>query len=122
MIVRHKEALKVNCPNGGFISNRYLLESDNMGFSMTKTVVPKGDEQHWHYKNHLEACFCVAGTGELIDLKTGDSYIIKPNTMYALDKNDDHLFIAHETVTLICAFNPPLKGDEVHKSDGSYEV
>lgn len=122
MIVRHKEKLKVNCPNDGFVSHRYLLEDDNMGFTLTKTVIPKGDEQRWHYKNHLEACYCISGTAELIDLSNGDSFIIKPGTMYALDKNDEHLFIPHDNVVLLCVFNPPLKGEEVHQKDGSYKL
>lgn len=117
-----EENRKVSCPNGGFISYRYLLERDNMGFSMTKTVIPRGDEQHWHYKNHLEACMCVAGSGTLINIETMEEFEIVPDTMYALDKNDSHLFIAHETVTLICVFNPPLIGKEVHKDDGSYSL
>ena len=111
---------KVNCPNDGFISYRLLLEKDGMGFWMTKTIIPKGNPQHWHYKNHLEACFCISGHGTLFNLETGESYEIGPDTLYALDKNDNHLFQAHETVTLICVFNPPLKGMEVHQDDGSY--
>ena len=113
---------KVSCPDGGFISYRAVLEKDNMGFSMTKTVIPKGDEQHWHYKNHLEACYCVSGRGTLIDLETGLSHEIIPDTFYILNNNDDHLFQAHETVSLICVFNPPLTGKEVHKEDGSYVI
>ena len=38
-----------------------------------------------------------------------------------LDKNDAHYFEAFEEVTLICVFNPPLTGKEVHQEDGSYE-
>ena len=33
----------VECPNGGFVSNRILLESDGMGYAMTKTVIPVGE-------------------------------------------------------------------------------
>jgi quercetin dioxygenase-like cupin family protein len=111
---------KVTCPNDGFTSYRFLLEEDGMGYSMTKTVIPKGDPQHWHYKDHLESCYCVSGSGTITNLATGDSHEINPDTTYVLDKNDDHLFQAHETVTLICVFNPPLKGAEVHNLDGSY--
>jgi len=113
---------KVSCPNGGFISYRYLLEEDRMGYSMTKTVIPKGDPQHWHYKSHLESCYCISGHGTLTNLSNGEAFEIGPDTTYVLDKNDDHLFQAHETVTLICVFNPPLQGKETHRPDGTYSA
>lgn len=113
---------QVECPSGGFTSYRMLLERDWMGFGMTMTVIPPKGKQHWHYKNHLEACFCISGTGTLTDAATGTEYHIYPGVMYALDKNDDHYFEAHSTVTLVCCFNPPLKGKEVHREDGSYEA
>lgn len=121
MIVKNKkEALKVECPNGGFTSYRYLLESDNIGFTMTKTVIPAGDTQFWHYKKHYEACMCVSGHGILVDINTGKKHFIEPDVMYALDKNDPHEFRAITDTVLICVFNPPLTGKEIHQEDGSY--
>jgi len=122
MIVRKKEVIKAECPNGGFVSHRYLIDSDNMGFTMTRTVIPRGGKQYWHYKNHLEACLCVSGYGILFDINTGKKHFIEEGSMYALDNNDPHEFLPIVDVELICVFNPPLKGNEVHKSDGSYEV
>ncbi|MGB0846983.1 MAG: ectoine synthase [Thiolinea sp.] len=116
------EARVVECPKGGFTSNRILLESDGMGFGLTKTVIPVGEKQFWHYKNHLESCYCVSGKGVLTHAETGDSWIIAPDTTYVLDGNEPHYFEAVEEVTLICAFNPPLTGREVHQADGSYPV
>lgn len=113
---------EVKCPNGGFTSNRILLESDGMGYGMTKTVIPPNGKQFWHYKSHLESCYCVSGRGELTDKITGEVYPITPDTTYVLDKHDAHYFEAFEEVTLICVFNPPLTGKEVHKDDGSYEL
>jgi L-ectoine synthase len=111
---------EVNCPKGGFKSLRYLLESDNMGYTVTMTEIPKGLPQIWHYKNHLETCVCVKGRALLINLETEETYNIRPGVAYVLDKNDRHQFQALTDVTLICVFNPPLKGREVHKEDGSY--
>lgn len=113
---------QVNCPKGGFVSLRILLEKDGMGFTMTETHVPKGEAQHWHYKNHLEACYCVSGYGILTNKKTGEEHDISNGTIYVLDKHDDHTFEAIDDVVLICVFNPPLKGNEVHKKDGSYGI
>lgn len=112
---------EVYCPSAAdCISFRLLLKSEGMGFSVNKTVVPKGGVQHWHYLNHLEACYCIAGHGILTDLKTGETHHIWPDTVYALDDHDDHTFQAVEDVVLISIFNPPLKGRETHNPFGSY--
>lgn len=103
------------------VSNRILLKSDNMGFSMTKTVITPGKKVFQHYKNHLEACYCVSGSATLTNHVTGEEFHIGPDVTYVLDKNDPHWFEAHEETVLICTFNPPLVGSEIHKEDGSYE-
>ena len=110
----------VACPHGGFVSYRALLASDGMGFSLHKTVIPPGPPQHWHYLNHLEACYCIKGYGYLTDLVTGERHLITNGTLYVLDQHDDHTFEAIEKTILISVFNPPVKGTEVHREDGSY--
>lgn len=112
---------EVDCPNGGFKSLRILLEKDNMGFTLTKTLIPKGTPQRWHYLNHLEACYCIEGLGYITDLKNNKTYKISPDTVYVLDNHDEHEFVAAENTILICVFNPPLKGKEVHNKDGAYD-
>ena len=113
---------EVDCPNGGFKSLRMLLAKDGMGFSVHKTIIPAGEPQHWHYTRHLEACYCIQGKGLLKNLETGFEYFIKPDTMYVLDKHDNHTFQALEDVVLISIFNPPITGKEVHGEDGSYQL
>lgn len=112
---------EVKCPKGGFTSLRALLASDGMGFSLHKTIIPKGPPQHWHYKHHLEACYCIAGKGRLTNLENGQQHIIKPDTVYVLDHHDDHTFEALEDTVLISIFNPPVTGNEVHDESGSYQ-
>jgi L-ectoine synthase len=111
----------VKCPHGGFVSHRILLESDRMGYTLTKTVIPPKGKQFWHYKNHLESCLCISGEGILTDITTGEEIPITPGITYVLDKHDPHYFEAIKETVLICVFNPPLTGMEVHKEDGSYE-
>ena len=110
----------VECPNGGFTSKRVVLESDNMGFGVCKTEIPKGEKQFWHYKNHLESCYCVSGKGTLTNTTTGEEFSVGVDDCYSLDNNDPHSFQAHEDVVLISVFNPPLTGREVHDDTGSY--
>lgn len=113
---------QVYCPKGDFISNRFVLDSDGMGYSVTKTIINAGVVATWHYKNHLETCYCISGKAIIINNETGDFYGIAPDSCYILDKNDNHTFMAIEDTVLLCVFNPPLTGDEVHMADGSYCV
>ncbi len=105
----------------GGTSFRALIAKDNMGFGVCKTMVPKGGPHHWHYVNHLEACYCIKGQGIITDLTSGISTLITPDTMYVLDKHDDHTFEALEDTVLISIFNPPLRGDEKHDENGEYQ-
>lgn len=105
------------------ISNRILIKEDGAGYSMTKTIIqPEAGKVFQHYKHHHETCYCVSGRATLTNSKTGEEFDIYPDVTYILDDNDPHYFEAHEETTLICTFNPPLVGNEVHLEDGSYSV
>lgn len=124
MIVRSLENLidtsrDVNWGNGH--SRRFLIEQDGMDFSLTDTVCKAGSKSLLEYKNHMEACYCIAGRGEIHDTESGDVHAIEPGTMYALDKHDKHYLVADEELRLVCVFKPALRGDESHKlnEDGS---
>lgn len=112
----------VHCPHGGFRSLRLLLAKDGMGFSVHKTIIPPGEPQHWHYTQHLEACYCIKGEGFITNLETNERFFISPDTIYVLDNHDDHTFQAVTEVVLISIFNPPVTGQEVHQADGSYSL
>jgi len=103
-------------------SLRFLHEEDGMGFTMTDTTLKAGMDQILWYKNHLEACYCIEGEGTVEDLETGKIHEIKPGTIYALNKHDRHRLMAITNVRLICTFNPPLTGGEIHDKDGSYSA
>ncbi len=93
-------------------SRRFLIETDGMGYSLTETVINAGTESFLEYKNHMEACYCLEGEGEVeVD---GVVYPIEPGTMYALDQHDKHYLRAKTSLRLICIFTPPLKGNESH--------
>jgi L-ectoine synthase len=104
----------VNYENG--TSHRLLTAKDNMGYTVCYTVMEPGKESHQEYRNHLEACFCISGTGEIEDAE-GSVYKIKPGMIYALDRHDRHYLRSDkdEALVLISVFNPALTGTEVHK-------
>lgn len=98
-------------------SRRFLLERDGMGYSLTDTVIDAGSESLLEYKNHMEACYCIEGEGEVEDMD-GNVYPIQVGTMYALDKHDKHYLRARTTMRLVCMFTPPLSGPESHNLKG----
>jgi len=103
-------------------SRRLLLREDGMGFSMHETTIFAGTQTHIWYKHHLEAVYCVEGSGEVELIPSGEVFRIEPGTMYALNKNDEHWLRADAgaDMRVVCAFNPPLVGDEVHDEQGVY--
>lgn len=106
----------------GFNSLRILLASDNMGFSLHETRIDKGGPYHWHYKEHLEACYCISGCGLIHNLTTDEIFNIFPGVTYVLNDHDNHTFTASEPTVLISVFNPPVSGQEIHGEDGSYSL
>ncbi len=114
---------EVHCPTPDICTSyRMLVKDDGMGFSLNYTKIPRGKIQHWHYKNHLEACYCISGVGILISLETGEKHTIGAGVLYALEKHDNHTFQAIKDTVLISIFNPPLVGNEVHDEEGSYPL
>jgi L-ectoine synthase len=114
MIVRRlDEILPVEWGNG--VSRRFLTARDGMGYTVTDTLVKAGSRSPLEYRNHLEACYCISGSGMVIDAE-GNEHPIVPGTMYALDKNDPHHLIASpdEDLRLVCVFTPALQGNEAH--------
>ncbi len=101
-------------------SRRLLLRDDGMGFSLHDTIVHADTETAMWYKHHLEAVYCIQGSGEIEDLDSGEVHPIRAGTMYALDQNDRHILRAWTDLRLVCVFNPPCTGAEVHTEDGAY--
>ena len=101
-------------------SRRLLLADDRMGFSMHDTVIHAGTETEMCYENHLEAVYCIEGEGEIEVLPDGPTFAISPGTIYALDQNDRHILRAQTQLRMVCVFNPPVTGREVHDENGAY--
>lgn len=126
MIIAEKDKLQGtdrDASGPGWESLRLLVRSDGMGFSMTETKVLPGAKLVLEYKHHVEACYCVGGTGTVIEVQSGQSHAIRPGVLYAPnahDRHEVHVPSGGEPLHLICVFSPALEGDEVHGPDGSY--
>lgn len=105
----------------GWESKRIIVKQDGVGYSVHETRVHEGAELRLHYKHHFEANYCIEGEGEVEDVATGAVHPVKAGTLYALDKNDQHILRAIKgDLRLVCVFNPALSGRETHQADGSY--
>jgi L-ectoine synthase len=101
-------------------SYRLLIASDEMGFTVCHTIVRAASESLLQYRAHLEACYCIAGEGEVEDSE-GNVFAIRPGDLYVLDKNDRHYLRGGKTqdLVLLSIFNPPLVGHEKHDLNAS---
>ncbi|MEU2768103.1 ectoine synthase [Streptomyces diastaticus] len=117
MIIRTLENAKtVEWGNG--LSRRFLVDADGLGYSITDTTVLAGTKSRLQYRNHLETCYCIEGSGEVVELD-GTSHPLRPGVLYSLNDHDPHYLIASpdEDMRLVCVFAPALRGDEVHNLD-----
>lgn len=107
----------------GWESLRLLVRSDGMGFSMTETHVLPGAVLRLQYKHHIEACYCIGGAGQVVELASGVVHEISTGVLYAPNAHDLHevrVPAGGKALHLICVFSPGLEGTEVHGPDGSY--
>lgn len=111
---------EVQAENDNWTSYRLSLKDDNMGFSFHETHIYPGTKTHIHYQNHLETVYCIEGEGEVETIADGKIHPIRPGTIYILDKNDEHYLRAKKKMRLMCVFNPPLTGKEMHDENGVY--
>jgi L-ectoine synthase len=103
-------------------SRRILLKKDGMGFSFHDTIIKAGTETFIWYANHLESVYCIEGEGEIETVADGKVYPIRPGMCYALDKHDKHYLRGKTDMRMMCVFNPPLTGREVHDEKGVYPL
>lgn len=125
MIVRSLEDIQgtdndVQASNGNWESRRLILNNDAVGFSLHDTIIHAGTETLLWYKHHIEAVYCIEGEGEVETTENDKVYPIKAGTVYLLNGNERHWLRARTKMRMVCIFNPPVTGNEVHDSDGAY--
>ncbi|MCC3749915.1 MAG: ectoine synthase [Halorhodospira halophila] len=124
MIVRHMQDIigsDREVETDEFISRRIILKEDGMGFSFHETIIKAGTNMFIWYANHLESVYCISGKGA-IEVVGGETYTIEPGMLYGLDGHEKHYLRAEEELRLMCVFNPPLTGREVHDENGTYPL
>ncbi|HEX2175544.1 MAG TPA: ectoine synthase [Nocardioidaceae bacterium] len=103
-------------------SRRFVLAKDRVGFSLHDTVIYGGTETSMWYANHIEAVYCVGGEGTLTNDENGEVFELRDGTMYLLNGNEHHTVRAKTDLRMVCVFNPPVTGREVHDENGVYPL
>lgn len=98
---------------GNGTSRRLLVAADERPYTVTDTFVRPGTTTLLRYDNHLEACYCVEGSGQVET--EGGRHDLVPGTLYAPDQGEEHTLTSAEGMRLICVFSPALTGDENHR-------
>ena len=127
MIVKHLNDVlgtAADVDTEGWTSRRLLYKDAGVGYSVNDTIIKKGFELEFAYRNHFETVYCIEGEGEITDIATGVTHPITPGTLYSLNQHDRHILRANKGthMRMVCVFNPPLTGREVHDETGAYAL
>lgn len=106
--------------DGTWRSKRIILAGDGVGFSFHETTIQAKSVNEFHYQHHVEAVWVVEGSGTLTNLETGERHELGPGTMYLLNGHERHRVTCDEQLRMLCVFNPPVTGQEVHDENGAY--
>ena len=124
MFVRRADEMRADgkelvVANGKARSIRMLAQADNVGFSLSDVHLDAGAEAILWYKHHWEANHILAGTAEVTDLTTKQSWQLTSGMAYYVGPKDRHKLRAITAVHLLSVFCPPLRGNEQHDAEGS---
>ncbi|MGA9871845.1 MAG: ectoine synthase [Rhodococcus sp. (in: high G+C Gram-positive bacteria)] len=127
MIVRTTQEITgterdISSEDGNWRSKRIVLGGDKVGFSFHETTIEAGTVNNFHYANHIEAVWLIEGVGTLTDRETGETYELGPGSMYLLNGNERHTVEPRTKMRMLCVFNPPVVGNEVHDENGVYPL
>lgn len=103
-----------------WVSRRFLLAEDGVGFTLTETTTEAGSDQILWYKHHVEANYVIEGEGEVENMTTGEVFPLAPGSLYVLDGHERHRLKSFTRMRLVCVFTPALTGRETHDKDGAY--
>ncbi|OBJ69250.1 ectoine synthase [Mycobacterium sp. 1274756.6] len=123
MIVRTTEEItgtERDVSDGTWRSKRIVLADDGAGFSFHETTIEAGSVNQFHYQHHIEAVWLVEGKGTLTNLENGEQFPLAAGSMYLLDGHERHRIDCEEQMRMLCVFNPPVTGREVHDENGAY--
>jgi len=107
---------------GSGYGRRLLIEGSPLGDKSTDMVAIARSALLQARKNHLKAFQCVDGDGGFFDRQTGEVRKIALGTMSARGTYDKQWLKVSKTMTPVCVFDPPPKGNEQQASGSDFPV
>lgn len=96
----------------GWKSRRLLLARDGLKYSVHETTIEAGTRLRFTYQVHRETVYCIEGEGSVRDVAGGETWPIRPGSLYSVGVGDDHVVTSVTELKLVCIFDPPLEGRE----------
>jgi hypothetical protein len=97
-------------------SKRMLVKRDGYGFAFCVTVGNSNTDSLLQYRNNLESCYYISGTGEY-DWETAKHPILTDQdeaTVFIMNNYDTHHMRIHQESICLSIFTPPIEGTESH--------
>lgn len=101
---------------GAGYSKRLLVKRDGLGFAFCVTVGHAGKDSPLQYRNHLESCYYISGTGEYVwddgrhPIETQDG----EGTAFIMNLHDAHRMVVQDESVCLSIFTPAIEGAEAH--------
>lgn len=108
--------------DNAFRSARFLTAQDGFGFSYNENKMSQAQDLTVWLKHHWEANYILAGSGQVTDLTSGETWPLHPGTLYLVGPNDRHRLQLSSDEAHLSVFHPALKGDETFDEDGAYSA
>lgn len=101
---------------GAGYSKRLLVKRDGLGFAFCVTIGHADSDSPLQYRNHLETCYYLSGTGEYVwdggrrPIETSDGEA----TAFLMDRHDAHRMVVRRETVCLSIFTPAIEGEERH--------
>jgi L-ectoine synthase len=115
MLQRHVDEVvgtERDVQGAGWKSRRLVLAGDGLPYSVHETTLDAGVTLRFSYRSHRETVYCIAGDGAVRNVATGQTWPLRPGTLYSVGIGDDHVVTTRAETKLVCVFDPPLGGRE----------
>lgn len=96
----------------GWRSRRLILARDGLKYSVHETILEASVALRFAYAAHRETVYCIEGEGSVRNVVTGETWPLRPGSLYSVAIGDDHVVTTQSPMKLVCIFDPPLEGQE----------
>lgn len=101
---------------GAGSSKRLLVKRDGLGFAFCVTNGHADNDSPLEYRNHLESCYYIEGTGEYV-WQDGSRPILTEDeeaTVFVMNLHDAHRMVIRDESVCLSIFTPAIEGTQAH--------